>query len=321
LKGTDGNEEIHMKALVYKNGALSYTADYPLPEPEPDESLIRVELAAVCNTDREILRGYKPDFEGVPGHEFVGVVERSNEPLLVGRRVVGELNAGCKKCLYCTTGREHHCAKRRVIGMAGKDGCFAQYLAIRTELLHLVPQGLPPEQAIYCEPLAAALEVPEQIHLRPSQAVAVVGDGRLAFLVAQVLALNGTPVTVFGHHEEKLAMFRSFADTRTQPGGSFEVVVEASGSPGGLDDAIRLVRSRGTLVLKSTYAKNVELNISEVVVRELTLCGSRCGPFVPALNLLGRGRLVLPDIEQHRLEDFEQAFDSNAFKTGFDLKE
>lgn len=310
-----------MKALIYKNSALAFMADYPLPTLAPDESLIRVELAAICNTDREILRGYKPGFGGVLGHEFVGVVERSSAPALVGRRVVGELNAGCKKCIYCTTGREHHCVERKVIGMEGKDGCFAQYLAMRTELLHPVPDGLQPEQAVYCEPLAAALEIPEQTHLRPSQAVAIVGDGRLAFMIAQVLALNGTPVTVFGHHAEKLAMFSPFASIQTQPQGSFEAVVEASGSPGGLADAIKLVRAQGTLVLKSTYAKNVDLNISEVVVRELTLRGSRCGPFVPALNLLARGSLILPDIELHRLEDHEQAFASKAFKSGFDLRE
>lgn len=308
-----------MKALVYENGALTFRDNYPLPVPAPDESLIRVEVAAVCNTDREVLRGYKPGFTGVLGHEFVGVVEQSDNPALIGKRVVGELNAGCKKCIYCTTGREHHCVDRKVIGMAGKDGCFAQYLAMRTELLHPVPEGLPARQAVYCEPLAAALEVPEQTHLRPSQAVAVVGDGRLAFLISQVLALNGTSVTVFGHHPEKLAMFSPFANTKTQPQGSFEAVVEASGSPGGLADAIGLVRSQGTLVLKSTYAQNINLNISQVVVRELTLRGSRCGPFVPALNLLGRGSLILPDIELHRLEDHEQAFASKAFKSGFDL--
>lgn len=309
-----------MKALVYENGTLACRQDYPMPAPAADESLIRVELAAICNTDREVLRGYKPGFSGVLGHEFVGVVEASGDAPLVGRRVVGELNAGCKKCLYCTTGREHHCVDRRVIGMQGKDGCFAEYLTLRTDLVHPVPDGVPAERAVYCEPLAAALEVPEQTHLPPSQAVAVVGDGRLAFLIAQVLALNGTPVAVFGHHEDKLAMFRPFAQTATTPAGSFEAVVEASGAPGGLADAIRLVRSQGTLVLKSTYAKNVEVNVSELVVREVTLRGSRCGPFVPALRLLARDALILPEIELHPLEDFEAAFASRAFKVGFDLR-
>ena len=309
-----------MRALVYENGSAVFKTDYPIPTPAADESLIRVELAAICNTDREVMRGYRPDFTGVLGHEFVGIVEKSNDPALVGRRVVGELNAGCKTCIYCTTGREHHCVSRRVIGLEGADGCFAEYLAMRTELLHVVPDGLPPERAVYCEPLAAAIEVAEQTHLPPSQTVAVVGDGRLAFMIAQVLTQNGTAVTVFGHHAEKLAMFSSFAQTHTAPTGTFETVIEASGSPFGLADALKLVRSQGTLVLKSTYAQNAEVNISEVVVREVTLRGSRCGPFAPALKLLERNRIILPDIELYDLAQHAAAFASKSFKTGFDLR-
>lgn len=309
-----------MQALFF-DGAPHYTQNHPMPVPQPGESLVRILMAAICNTDREVMKGYKAGFSGVLGHEFVGVVEASLlRPDLVGKRVVGELNAGCKTCLYCTTGREHHCLTRKVIGMEGKDGCFAEYMTIATDLLHPVPDTLPTEQAIFCEPLAAALEVVEQSHLRPSQEVALVGDGRLAYMIGQVIALQGTPLTVFGHSPEKLAMFAPFAKTALEPSGSFEVVVEASGSPSGLKSAISLTRSMGLLVLKSTYADLAPLNTSELVVREITLRGSRCGPFVPALNLLNRGQVTLPPIDLYPLEQFEAAFASRAFKAGFDFR-
>ncbi|MDL2324598.1 alcohol dehydrogenase catalytic domain-containing protein [Ruminococcaceae bacterium OttesenSCG-928-A16] len=305
-----------MKALFFDKTPV-YTTSYAKPVPAPNQSLVKILMAAICNTDREVMKGYKPGFTGILGHEFVGIVEESSDTALVGKRVVGELNAGCKTCLYCTTGREHHCTTRKVLGMDGKDGCFAEYMTIATDLLHIVPNDLPTEQAIFCEPLAAALEVVEQSHLRPSQEVALVGDGRLAYMIGQVIALQGTPLTVFGHSTQKLAMFAPFAKTSLQPTGSFEVVVEASGSPSGLETAIALTRSMGLLVLKSTYAGLTPLNTSELVVREITLRGSRCGPFVPALNLLQRGQITLPPIELFPLQEYEQAFASRAFKVGF----
>lgn len=309
-----------MQAVHFDGKAVAYTTDYPKPQPAPGESLIRVLLAAVCNTDKEVARGYKPDFTGVMGHEFVGIVEESDCPELLGKRVVGELNAGCGRCIYCKTGREKHCVDRRVIGMAGKDGCFAQYMTLRSDLLHPVPDELPTELAIFTEPLAAAVQLLEQVHLAPSNQVAVIGDGRLAFLCAQVLALNGAAVTVFGRHQDKLAGFSGFAATATAPSGSFEVVVEASGSPSGLQDAAKLVRSGGTILLKSTYAGEITLNMSRFVVDEITVVGSRCGPFAPALRLLSRGLVTLPSIRLYPLEQYQEAFASTAFKAGFSIE-
>lgn len=305
-----------MQALVFDHDVY-YTNDYPKPVPQPDESLVRVVMAAICNTDREVLRGYRPRFKGILGHEFVGVVEASPDESLVGRRVVGELNAGCKTCIYCTTGREHHCVNRKVLGMEGKDGCFAEYMTIATDLLHPVPDSLPAGQAIFCEPLAAALEIAEQSHLHPSQEVALIGDGRLAYMIGQVVALQGTPLVVFGRHAEKLAMFEPFARISLTPQGSFETVIEASGSPTGLQTAISLTRSMGLIIVKSTFAEMATLNTSELVVREITLRGSRCGPFVPALNLLDRGLIKLPPIDLYPLADYQKAFASRAFKAGF----
>lgn len=308
-----------MKALIYqKEDGLRLSADYPIPTRAAGESRIRVLTAAICNTDREILRGYKPDFSGVLGHEFVGVVEESDRPELVGKRVVGELNEGCGACLYCKTGREHHCDTRRVIGMSGRDGAFAQYLVMATRLLHPVPENVLTGQAVYTEPLAAALRIAEQVHLSPDKNVAVVGDGRLAFIIVQALSLFGSEITVFGKHPEKLSLFAPFANTATTLSGSFETVVDAAGGPGGLAAATRLVRREGTIILKSTYAGMAQADMSYYVVNEIKLVGSRCGPFAPALRLLARGLVCLPEVTLYPLEEYERAFaDREHFKTGF----
>jgi len=308
-----------MQGLYYNGKVALLRNDLPKPEPDAHESLVRISLAAICNTDREIMKGYKPDFSGVLGHEFVGVVEKSGNPALVGQRVVGELNEGCGECIYCKTGRERHCEERKCIGITGKDGCFAPYMTIASRLLHVVPDNVTDEQAVFAEPLAAALEIPDLIHIRPSEEICVIGDGRLAFLIAQVLALSGAEVTVLGKHEDKLRRFGSFAKTVTACDRRFDVVIDAAGSPSGIDAAMRLVRSRGTIVLKSTYAGNTEINLSALVVNEVTLVGSRCGPFAPAVRLLSRGLLELPAIELHRIEDWKEAFGSRAFKVGFDF--
>lgn len=303
-----------MKALVY-DGKLNYRTDYPMPVPGPGEVLLKIRLAGVCNTDREVLRGYRPDFSGILGHEFLAEVVEGSD--LVGKRVVGELNEGCLACDYCKSGRESHCLERRVPGMSDRDGCFAEYMAYPLRLLHVVPDSLEDEAVILTEPLAAACEIPELNHLPLSEPVGVVGDGRLAFLIAQVLAIAGHEVVVFGRHEEKLKHFRAFAKTSLKPEGSFDTVVEASGHPSGLGDAIHLTKARGRIILKSTYAERMSLDMSEIVVRELTITGSRCGPFEPALRLLERGLIEIPPIERFALEDYEQALGSGAFKAVF----
>lgn len=310
-----------MKALYFDGEKPVYTENYEKPVPSPGHSLIRVLLSAICNTDREVIRGYRPDFRGILGHEFVGIVEASDEEGLIGKRVVGELNEGCGDCIYCKTGREKHCLTRKVIGMEGLDGTFEEYFVIANHLIHVVPDSLPTEKAIYVEPLAAALEIPNQIHLRPEDNVAVIGDGRLALMVAQVVSLYGVDLTIIGKHEEKLKLFENLGKTQHKEGDTYEIVIDATGSPSGMELAKSIVRKKGTIVLKSTYAGAVSIDLSYFVVNEITIVGSRCGPFEPALNLLGRGLVKLPEIELWNLKDHAEAFASQAFKVGFRFAE
>ena len=306
-----------MKGIYFNGTDAVYREDLPMPVRGEKESLVKILLCAVCNTDKEVRKGYRPDFRGVLGHEFVGEVVESSDESLVGKRVVGELNAACGECIYCKTGRPSHCNERRVLGMKNKDGAFAEYMTIDTNLLHVVPEELPTEIAIFTEPLAAAFEILTQVHVSPSKNAAVLGDGRLALFVAQVLAQTGINLTVIGKHEEKLELFKSFAKvtTKGEPEG-YEYVAECTGSPSGLQKALELVRKKGTIMLKSTYAGTTDVDMSMVVVNEITIVGSRCGPFEPALKMLKEGKITLPNIEIYECKDFEKAFESRAFKAG-----
>ena len=307
-----------MKGLYYDGSGAVYREDLPIPVPEEGESLKKIHNSAVSNTDKEVRKGYRPSFRGIMGHEFVGEVVESPDEKLKGRRVVGELNATCGKCIYCRTGRPTHCSNRRVLGMDNKDGCFAEYMTIDTSLLHLVPDELPDTRAIFTEPLAAALEILTQVHISPDKNAAVLGDGRLALLTAQVLALTGVDLTVIGRHPEKLALFRPFARVTTcGEKEGYEIVAECTGSETGLPQAMELVRKKGTILLKSTYSGKLSIDMSMVAVNELTIVGSRCGPFEPALRLLNDNKIHLPEIELYELKDFEKAFASKAFKAGF----
>lgn len=307
-----------MKGLYYDGSGAVYREDLPIPVPEEGESLIKIHYSTVCNTDKEVRKGYRPSFRGIMGHEFVGEVVESPDEKLKGRRVVGELNAACGKCIYCRTGRPTHCSNRRVLGMDNKDGCFAEYMTIDTSLLHLVPDELPDTRAIFTEPLAAALEILTQVHISPDKNAAVLGDGRLALLTAQVLALTGVDLTVIGRHPEKLELFRPFARVTTcGEKEGYEIVAECTGSETGLPQAMELVRKKGTILLKSTYSGKLSIDMSMVAVNELTIVGSRCGPFEPALRLLNDNKIHLPEIELYELKDFEKAFASKAFKAGF----
>ncbi|MBE5955593.1 MAG: alcohol dehydrogenase [Lachnospiraceae bacterium] len=312
-----------MKALYFDGSKPVYLEDYEKPVPTPGHSLIRVLLSAICNTDREVIAGYRPDFRGVLGHEFVGVVEASDDVNLIGRRVVGELNEGCGECLYCRTGREKHCLTRKVIGMEGLDGTFEEYFVLANHLIHPVPDELPTEQAIYVEPLAAALEIPNQLHIKPEDNVAVIGDGRLALMIAQVVSLTGADLTVIGRHPEKWDYFKKAAKTKTEKDlgdETFEIVIDATGSPSGIELAKNIVRKKGTIVIKSTYAGTTNIDLSYFVVNEITIMGSRCGPFPPALTLLDKGLVNLPPIELWDVKDYDKAFSSRAFKVGFDFR-
>ena len=318
-----------MKALYFDGSNVIYREDMPIPVCGENQSLIKILIADICSTDREILKGYRPDFKGIMGHEFVGEVVESPDPYLIRKIVVGELNEGCGKCIYCRTGREKHCLSRKVIGMS-KDGCFAEYMSLATHLLHPVPEGLPPEQAIFTEPLAAALEIPKQVHIDPDLNAAIIGDGRLAYMIGQVLALTGISLTVIGKHPDKLKLFEPFAETVLLSSyfdadgyrpltaeECFEYVVDASGHESGIHLALHLVRKMGTIILKSTYAGTTNIDMSQVPVGEITIVGSRCGPFEPALKLLREGKVQFPAVELHNLKDFEKAFSSHAFKSGF----
>lgn len=274
-----------MKAVLFEDGAPRLV-ERPMPRPVEGEALVRVLLAGICRTDLEIARGYLAH-EGVPGHEFVGVVERSSSPALVGRRVVGEINVPCRSCPTCGAGRPRHCPSRTVLGIDGRDGAFAEYLTLPDANLHDLGNGIPDEAAVSIEPLAAAYEVLEQVPEARSGRSAIVGDGRLARLCARVLVAAGASPDIWGKHNEKLTHFRREGlRTRVGPPGPerpYDLVLEASGSPSGFDLALRLVRPCGIVVLKSTYHGAAPFDMAPVVIDEIRVVGSRCGPFAPAL--------------------------------------
>lgn len=293
-----------MHALWLEDKAILRRSDAPEPSVPPGEALVGVLRAGICNTDLELLRGYYP-FAGIPGHEFVGRVEEA--PGLeewVGRRVVGEINAACGRCSACVAGRRTHCENRTVLGIKARHGAFAERLALPVENLHDVPESVPDDTAVFAEPTAAALEVQEQVRIGPAERVVVIGDGKLGNLIAQTLALTGCDLLVVGRHREKLALLeargiRVGLRTDIAPRQA-DVAVECTGNAEGLALAREAVRPRGTIVLKSTYRGSVTLELAPIVVDEVTLVGSRCGPFAPALELLASGRIDVAPLIQAR---------------------
>lgn len=280
-----------MQALVL-DGNFRLVDDYPYPQLPPGEALIRPQVMGICNTDMELIQGYM-GFRGVLGHEFVGTVLASDDPAWVGQRVVGEINAACRACPACLRGDEAHCPNRTTLGIYQRDGVMAEAFRLPNACLHAVPDRIADEAAVFVEPLAAALEILQQLHLRPTERVAVVGDGKLGAMIVQVLRLPGCEVMLIGRHPERWELFQrqgiTCRHTSDLPKTLFDVVVDCTGQPGGLDTARRLVRPRGRLVLKSTFHATAHLNLTMVVVDEVQLVGSRCGPFAPALRLLERG--------------------------------
>ncbi|UCE01418.1 MAG: alcohol dehydrogenase catalytic domain-containing protein [Candidatus Latescibacterota bacterium] len=275
-----------MRALWLEEQQLRLREDLEIPEPPSGEVRVRVLRAGICNTDLELLRGYYP-YAGIPGHEFVGVVDAGPSRLL-GQRVVGEINAACSACAACRAERRTHCEKRTVLGIVGRNGAFAEYLLLPEENLHVVPEEVGTDAATFTEPLAAALEIQEQITIDANERVLVVGDGKLGQLIAQTLALTSCDLTVVARHprKAKLLLRRGIRALQAVEPGSFDIAVECTGNPEGFTLAQRALRARGTLVMKSTYAGSLPVDVAAVVVNELTLVGSRCGPFVPALRLL-----------------------------------
>jgi threonine dehydrogenase-like Zn-dependent dehydrogenase len=281
-----------MRALVFDRN-LEFHRDYPDPVAPPGESVVRVSVAGLCGTDLEIARGYM-QYRGVPGHEFAGRVVESQNPSLRGKRVVGEINAGCGRCALCDTGLARHCPSRTVLGILGRDGAFAEFLRLPDLNLIPLPDSIPDEVAVFVEPLAAAYEIFEQVHLARNQTIVVIGDGRLGTLVALALRGEQYQPLVAGHHREKLARLAELGlETvgETSLRDRFDVVIDCSGSESGFRRAVELVRPRGKIILKSTAAAAAEINLAPIVVNEISVIGSRCGRFQPALDALAAGKI------------------------------
>jgi len=312
-----------MKAVWLENQALSFRRDVAEPALAAGEALVCVRLAGICGTDIEMSRGYYP-FSGIPGHEFVGEVVAAENAEWIGQRVVSEINIPCRRCALCLRGYRSHCERRLVIGLRGRPGVFAEFVALPLANLHRVPASVADEAAVFTEPLAAALQIQEQVALRPSERVLVIGAGRLGQLVAQTLALTGCELTVAARHPHARELLEKrgvrVIEVSQIPERQMDVVVEASGSPQGFALARQAVRPRGTLVLKSTYAGEVQAHFSSLVVDEITVIGSRCGPFAPALRLLENRQVdPLPLIAaryplEEALPAFEQAAQAGVLK-------
>jgi threonine dehydrogenase-like Zn-dependent dehydrogenase len=310
-----------MLSFVVENRSLKATSK-PLPKLRPRWALIRVRLAGICNTDLEILRGYH-HFHGTPGHEFVGEVsavegvDRATRDQWLGKRVAGEINVTCSAygykpvCEFCRRGLQTHCARRTVLGIVAHDGAFAEYLALPLENLHVVPANVSDEKAVFIEPLAAACQILEQIDVRKNSSAAVLGDGKLAQLIGMVLRATGCQVTLYGKHDSKLRLAsRAGLKTRRVRGDAgdlkrvkedYRLVVEATGSPTGLTLAQQMTEPRGTLVLKSTFHGAAPVETWPIVVKEITVLGSRCGPFAKAIELLRSGKVDSTPLISHTL--------------------
>lgn len=287
-----------MKALIFDNG-LKYVENYKEPVLKAGEALIKTTMAGVCNTDEEITKGYM-GYQGVLGHEFTGVVAdvfNGADKGWIGKRVVGEINAGCKKCKWCASGLERHCPNRGTLGIWQKEGSFSEYFTLPVSNLLEIPDNVSDETAVFIEPLAAAYEILEQILIQPTDKVALLGDGKLGLSIALVLGALNIDLIHIGKHQNKLEISKNagnktlLLDEIKGLEQSFNVVIEATGSKGGFETSLNLVKPRGTLVLKSTIAAKEGLNLAPVVINEITVVGSRCGQFAPVMRLLEKGAI------------------------------
>lgn len=311
-----------MKAVVFDNG-LKLDNNYPMPTPKVGEALIKVNTIGICNTDYEITKGYM-GYKGILGHEFTGVVESVNaeDKSLVGKRVVGEINCGCGECEWCAQGLERHCFNRSTLGIWQREGCFAEYVCLPIKNLLEIPQNVSNEEAVFVEPLAAALEILEQVHIPPYKKVIVLGDGKLGLIIALALNAAGLDITLVGKHQEKLDIAKAqgvktklLQDLKIEK--AYDFVVEATGSITGFETSLALTKPRGTLILKSTIAASKEFNLAPIVIDEITVLGSRCGQFAPALRLLESKRIdVKPLISDiYDIDDSIKAFERNTEKS------
>ncbi len=305
-----------MKAVMF-DGDLR-VAEVDTPARGRGDVLIRVRKAGICNTDQEILKGYVPGFAGIPGHEFVGTVVESDNGLPVNLRVTAEINAGCGTCSYCVSGLGRHCPQRTVMGIVNRSGAFAEYVSAPAENVVAIPDEISDIEAVFIEPVAAACAILEQVAVEPAQRVLVLGDGKLALLVAFVLQATGCALLVCGKHREKLAILaeRGIETVLSDElrDDTYDIVVEATGSPNAFATAVAHTRPRGTLVLKSTYAGGITLDLAAIVVNELHIVGSRCGRFSDALAFMLRHRPPLERLvtAEYPLEKAGEAFECSA---------
>ena len=307
-----------MQALRFHNH-LNLDRDFPRPEACAGESIIRVLRAGICSTDLELCKGYM-NYSGVLGHEFVGIVEQDGgDSDLRGQRVVGEINAACHNCQTCFAGRPTHCPYRTVLGIQGRDGTFAEFVRLPSHNLYPLSPTLSDDHAVFIEPLAAACEITQQMDIQPTDQVVVIGDGKLGLLCVQVLRLTGCAVTLVGHHTERNAWLRNqgvaLVSHSNEIQHQVDVVVEATGTPDGFAVASACVRPRGTIILKSTYHGNLTLDMTKIVIDEISVVGSRCGPFAPAIRLLEQGLVQVEPLihSRYALKDGLSAFEQAAF--------
>jgi threonine dehydrogenase-like Zn-dependent dehydrogenase len=302
-----------MIAVHIERGKVS-VRDVPKRRRPKGHALLRLISGGICNTDLELERGYY-GFAGTPGHEFVAEVVEADSSEWIGRRVVGEINLACGKCEWCKRGLGRHCPSRTVLGIVKHPGAFQQFFTLPERNLFRVPDSVATDHAVFTEPIAAACEILDQVRIAKSKPVAVLGDGKLGLLIAQVLALHGAEVYHFGRHPDKLAVSRKAgAVTKVGPpkaGVKFDVVIEVTGSSEGLAAAVEMTNARGTIVLKSTVHDRTPVDMARIIVQEITLVGSRCGRFAPALKLLKSGRLNLDPMIDSRfpLADAPRAFE------------
>lgn len=305
---------------VYLENRWIEVKNRPKPLRRLGYALVRVTHAGICNTDLELQRGYY-GFRGIPGHEFVGEVEAADDKALIGKRVVGEINLACGKCDWCARGLGRHCPNRTVLGIVRHPGAMSEYLTLPQRNLHVLPSSIVNEHAVFVEPLAAACEILDQVRIPRGERVAVLGDGKLGLLVAQVLCAHGASVHHFGRHKEKLLISEN-AGASTEvvrsklPRAEYEYVVEATGSPVGLAQAVAMTRPRGTVIMKSTVHDLVAIDTAAVIVNEITLVGSRCGRFGPAIKLLAAGKIDVDSLisDTQPLSRARQAFTMAARK-------
>ena len=320
-----------MKALNLSSGNKVELIEKKIPVRSENESLIKVIYAGICNTDIELIKGYM-GFTGILGHEFIGEIIESNDTNLIEKKVAGEINLGCGTCQYCLSGNKEHCLTRSVLGIYQKDGCFCEYITLPTKNCIVIPDSITNENAVFIEPLAAALRIIQQIKFDPDKKIAILGDGKLGLLISLVLSSFGIyQISLIGHHRTKMDLIKNitninslYLSTKTKP-NQFDYVIEATGSSDGFADALEMVKPLGTVILKSTVADYKNINLAPIVIKEINLIGSRCGHFKPAIMFLEKFKPALDKLISavYSIDEWEKAFmkakDKNSVKVIFDF--